>query len=174
MNFSTIARLSLKILTLTGSILLLLSCAYATVGNTAISFFDLLALVLPYLVIVNFLLGFLASLYRSKFLVFPFFALIVWFFVLGPFVVFNIGEHETSDNTISVMSYNIHGLEGNYLSPYADLDSRIIDFVMGQDADILCFQEFGTTKVAREKLKVYPYEFRYYFKGMNRYSPMAI
>ncbi|WP_373018581.1 hypothetical protein, partial [Muriicola sp.] len=65
-NITFLAGGILKVCTLACSILLLMACLYRMIRHLEIMFFDLLALVLPYLVVTTFFFGFIAALGRKR------------------------------------------------------------------------------------------------------------
>jgi endonuclease/exonuclease/phosphatase family metal-dependent hydrolase len=147
---------------------------YGTTWQADFVFFDLLALVLPYLVIANLLSGLVAAVRRSWLFMLPVVSLLLWYISLGPFVVFSKGKTEELGDDISILTYNVQELEGNYRMSYTEAAPRILDFVLEQQADIVCFQEFASTRLTREKMKVYPYEYHYGHSGNKTYSPLAV
>lgn len=168
--FSATAKGALFVL----SLLLIAACLYGTIWEANIAFFDLLALLIPYLVIANLFSGLLAVILRSRFFLLPVASTLIWFFTLGPFWVFSFGDSGETPDDISVLSYNVQELEGVYHMSYAEAAPKIMDFVLGEDAEIVCFQEYANTRITREKMKIYPHEYHYGHTGTKTYAPMAI
>ncbi|WP_372974914.1 endonuclease/exonuclease/phosphatase family protein [Muriicola sp.] len=156
------------------SFLLIAACLYGTIWNADIVFFDLLALLLPYLVIANLFSGLLAVILRSRYFLLPVASLLIWFFTLGSFWVLSVAASDESTDDISILSYNVQELEGNYRMTYAEAAPKIMDFVLDQNAKIVCFQEYANTQLTRKKMMAYPYEYHYGHTGNKTYAPMAI
>ncbi|GGD57657.1 endonuclease/exonuclease/phosphatase family protein [Muriicola marianensis] len=174
MTRSTIFLYFAKGLVIILALLLIVACLYGTIWDADIVFFDLLALLLPYLVIANLFSGLLAAVVRSRFYLLPVTSLLIWIFTLGSFYVFSLDESGDSKDDISVLSYNVQELEGNYRMDYAEAAPMIMDFVLEEDAEIVCFQEYASTAISREKMKIYPYEYRLTYYEGRKYSPMGI
>ncbi len=160
--------------TLASSILLLISCLYRTSRSYDIVFLDLLALVLPYLVITTLFFGLISALGMKKMVLLPLISLALWYLTLGPFLGFHGGKTVADSEDVSVLSYNVMELEGSYPSAYTETAPKIMEFVLKQDADIVCFQEFARTRLTRERLKAYPHEYHFGHTNGKKYSPMAI
>ncbi|MBT8282964.1 MAG: endonuclease/exonuclease/phosphatase family protein [Muriicola sp.] len=164
----------MRLITISSSCLLVVFSIYISSIESQVVFLDLLLLFTPYLVGLNFILGFAYSLKRNKLLFFPLVALIVWIFVLAPFLVFSTDDEEKSPEDISLLSYNVMEFIGNYRDRPSDIQDKILDFVSEQEADIVCFQEFASTKLSRERLAIYPYNFVYSPRGNKRFAPLSI
>ncbi|QBA64570.1 endonuclease/exonuclease/phosphatase family protein [Muriicola soli] len=174
MRLTSFSAKLMRWITLSSSGLLFVFSIYITLIDSQVVFLDLLVLFTPYLVGLNFILGFGYALIRSKLLFIPLMALVLWFLVLGPFLVFTTGDENKSPEDISILSYNVMEFIGNYRDRPSDIQDKILDFVSAQDADILCFQEFASTRVSREKLSSYPYNFVYSPRGDKRFAPLSI
>ncbi len=173
-KLALLAGAIVKVCTLASSILLLMACLYRMIRSIEIMFFDLLALVLPYLVVTTFFFGFIAALGRKRIFILPLVSLLLWFTTLGPFYVLSSGKGKVVEDDITVLSYNIRGFKGDYRNPYPDLTTRILDFFSEQEAEILCLQEFAWSKRIMKEMKDYPYEYRYPTNRYHSYSPLAI
>jgi endonuclease/exonuclease/phosphatase family metal-dependent hydrolase len=174
MSFSNLFAPALRIITVVFSTLLILSCLHACWIRADIVLLDLLALLIPYVVGINLFLTICASVQRSKILFLPLVALVLWFFTLGPFLVFSSGDEAKAEDQISLLSYNVLEFVGNNRGKPQDTQEEILDFVLTQDSDIICFQEFASTKTTRHKLRHYPYQFIYSSREGKKYSPMAV
>lgn len=174
MTFASLSAGLMRFFSYSAALLLIVLSLYLIFPNSGVALFDLLLLLTPYLVVVNFVLGFYNSIRRSKLLFFPLGALILWFIVSGPFIVFSSGDEERSPKDISILSYNVMEFIGNYRERPNDIQNRVLDFVKEQDADVVCFQEFSNTRTTREKLASYPYQFIYSRRGGKKYSPLSI
>ncbi|WP_373019218.1 endonuclease/exonuclease/phosphatase family protein [Muriicola sp.] len=100
--------------------------------------------------------------------------MLIWFFTLGSFWVLSVAASDESTDDISILSYNVRELEGYYRNPYPDVVSRIMNFILEEDSDIICFQEYARRRPVGENLNAYPYQFYYSYTGSKRYSPLAI
>jgi len=174
MRFTKITAHFIRLITVIGSLLLVVLVIYNISNKSDIILFDLLLLLIPYLVAFNFITGFYAAMVRSKLLIWPLASLIIWILVLGPFIVFSTSDENKSTHDISVLSFNILEFVGNYKERPSDIESKILDFVIEQDADVVCFQEFASTKLTREGLTNYPFKYIYSHYFGKIYSPLAI
>ncbi len=89
--------------------------------------------------------------------------LILGYFLVDSFIKFNFSEVETlNKNTLKVMSYNTRGFNKYEWSSDKSLGDKIIDFVLKEDPDIICFQEFS--RIRYHQLK-HRYKYNYVAPG---------
>ncbi|MEZ2416050.1 endonuclease/exonuclease/phosphatase family protein [Muriicola sp. E247] len=174
MRFSKFTLYFVRPITVFLSLLLIVLCIYNISNQAEIILFELLLLLIPYLVAFNFITGLYASIIRSKLLIWPLVSLIIWIFVLGPFIVFSSTDEDKSINDISVLSFNALNFVGNYRIKSSNIQSEILNFVTSEDPDILCFQEFKSSRSTLKQLSNYPHYYIYPKSGTTDYAPLAI
>ncbi len=163
-----------KVISIGASVLLIIFCFYSTSSYFDFTVLDLAGLVVPYIVLVNILLLIYWVFKKDRFFFLVLTPLIVWYFILGPFFkIFSLEAKDSSD-TISVLTFNVLGFEGNYNNRDEHIANKIVDFVNRQDADIICFQEYSRQNISSNVFADYPYQYIYQFNNRQRYSSLAI
>lgn len=116
----------------------------------------LFSIILPILVVLNFiqLLFFLFK--RKKQLFLNIVSLVLFFFFFDFFYQFNFSVKEKQvENSVTILSFNAHWSKfGN--RNIEDKDKKIVGFVEQNNPDVICFQEFSAIKYHLFK-KDYPY-----------------
>lgn len=140
------------------AILLFLACLSPYILTKTLSFLPFLGLSVPALVIINILFFGYWSLKRKRQLSLSFLALLVGYISLGTFVRFGGGDKKTSENDLTILSYNVR-----YFNKYGNIESETVfedikNFVEEQDPDILCFQEVNSMRRTKKHFE-YPYEY---------------
>ena len=139
------------------AILLLLACIAPYTTSNIFSFLSLLSLIVPYLVLANIIFLLFWMFKKKKQLFLSFFVLLLGYFTQGTFVkVFNSND-EIENEDISLLTFNSHGSMGIRWSRIPSNSDEIADFVVQQDADIVCFQEFSRT--INKNLKQYQFKY---------------
>ncbi|MFS4469339.1 endonuclease/exonuclease/phosphatase family protein [Maribacter sp. 2210JD10-5] len=140
-------------------ILLLLACI---VPYASIASFSFLSLCVPLLVILNILFVAYWCFVKFKMIRFSLFALIVGYFSLGSFYRLSNKIVVSKENGIGIMSFNTAGFgKSKYGKQYKD-GKHIIDFIIEQNQDIVCIQEFDGRRRNSSDFDIYPHE---YFNG---------
>jgi len=151
------------------ALLLLFSCIVPHISVEHFPFLFIFSLGVPVLVVLNgvffiyWLLGFKKQLFLSLI------TLIVGYFVLGSFVVYESDEQspKLNENTIKVLTFNSLGFHWDNRMDLSELNTKIINFINEQDADILCFQEFDYSKVRSKDFSEFPYKYITFEYGVS-------
>ncbi len=135
-----------------GAILWLALCAFAAQADpTTIKFIPLFSLSTPFAIVVNiaFIVAWVFFSQRKIRALLSIAVLTVCYKLILVVFAFNVGEHNDMDpaeNRVKVMTWNVHGM-GLFNEPQNDKDDKkIIEYIVKQDADILCLPEFNTPK----------------------------
>lgn len=86
------------------------------------------------------------------------FVLVLGYFLVDLFIKFNFSEEEPKENDLKVMTYNARGFNINEWSSDNTIGDKIIDFVLKEDPDIVCIQEFSRIRYKQLKQN-YNYSF---------------
>ncbi len=139
------------------SICLVLACI---VPYTSIASLAFISLTVPALVIIN-MLFFLYWLFGKKiYMMLSLSILVFGYFTLGSFIAFN-GKSKTiaDSDTISLLTYNALGFHSKYHGDWENITSpEVVEFVEGENPDIIYFQEFEPHYVKGDMLKSYPFK----------------
>ena len=103
-------------------------------------------LAFPFILLGNFLFLFLWLLVRKKLALISLLAIIFSYKALNNFFQFNLPPG-ASENSISLMSYNVRLFDLYNWSENKQTRDKIFDQLSGQNADIYCFQEFYHTDI---------------------------
>lgn len=107
-------------------------------------FFPYLGLIFPILFIFNLIFLLYWAIRLHRFVLLPLIGLI---FSWHQFVVYfpmHTQNKEVPKNALKILSYNVRGF--NYISHSEDTPNPTIQYILKQDADIVCLQEFGWSK----------------------------
>lgn len=152
--------------------LFLLACINGYLHPSQWWFFSVLGLAFPLLVLL--LLGFLVFwlLFRSRWALLPFAALLLGFTNIRVFTGFHYGagfSSEKEKDAIRILSWNVAWFNENNKNKEERQEYRkkMLAFIEEQNADILCFQEFlepGKSKRFTNEGEIagfrYPYQYR--------------
>lgn len=138
--------------------LLLLACAVPHISDVQFSFLSFLSLMVPVLVVVNFLFFIFWTIKRSKRALVSIFVLVFGYFTLGTFIKLKLSEEVVLEGDLSVMSYNVRGFNRDGQLDNPDVFENIRAFTEQEKPDIICFQEAGYEK-KEEYLKDYPHHY---------------
>ena len=145
------------ILNLICGALLLLSCLAPYISVKTFLPLAFLSLFFPLIFIINIPFIFYWSFRKKKIFILSFSAVLISYFTFGSF--WRIGSsnvnHENED--LKIMTYNTRDLSFNGRAKVESTGNKIINFIIEQDPDIICFQEFNR-RVLRQ-LKTYPYKY---------------
>ncbi|MDF4204195.1 endonuclease/exonuclease/phosphatase family protein [Maribacter sp. SA7] len=130
------------------------------VPYTSIASLAFISLAVPALVIVNMLFFLYWLIGKKIYLLLSLSILVFGYFTLGSFIAFNGRSNSVSDtNTISLLSYNALGFHSKYHGDWENITSpEVIEFVEGENPDIIYFQEFEPHYVKGDMLKSYPFK----------------
>ena len=141
--------LTSRVLMLIVAGLLILSYASIVLNPAKVWFISLVGIFFVPLSLLNFLLLLWAVKRRSKSFMIPLLALLPAFFFVGRYVQFDseedrIARMSHTGNTIKVVSYNVgrFALDDGEFSSRTDCADSVFSFILEQDPDIICLQEF--------------------------------
>lgn len=127
------------------------------------------SIVLPVLVIVNFVQLFFLLYKRKKLVLLNIISLLLFFLFFDFFYQFSFNtEQEQHENSITVLSYNAHWSKSGPAR-----DKKIVDFIGYNNADIVCFQEFSAIKY-KFFVKDYPHWVKTNLMIPNQKSVLAV
>lgn len=152
--------LTSRVLMLIVAGLLILSYASIVVNPAKVWLISLVGIFFVPLSVVNLLLLLWALKRRSKTFLIPLLALLPAFFFVGRYVQFDTEEDRIArmshtGNTIRIVSYNVgrFALNQGELSSRSECVDSVFAFILEQDPDIICLQEFYTSDV--DKVRTY-------------------
>ncbi|MDR1199253.1 MAG: endonuclease/exonuclease/phosphatase family protein [Prevotellaceae bacterium] len=149
-NIMKIFLFLVKIIAVLTVFALLMSIAACYVSPARYWIFQLFGLFFPAIFTVNILLVIILRVMKSKMAYFNFAMLLASVFFIGRFFQLS-GSKAADENAIKVISYNIHDFKNidNYKTTY----SEIADFLLDEDADIICLQEYLPSKKVQNQHK---------------------
>ena len=141
--------LTSRVLMLVVAGLLILSYASIVVNPAKVWFISLIGIFFIPLSILNLFLLLWAFKRRSKSFMIPLLALLPAFFFAGRYVRFDseddrIARMSHTGNTLKMVSYNVgrFALDAGEFSSRSDCADSVFAFILEQDPDIICLQEF--------------------------------
>ena len=129
------------------------------------------------IVLLNLLMLLLALLKRRMAVLIPVVALIPSLLLADRFVRFGREEPAASGEQIKVLSYNLGRYGAGVQKVAADAAvSGVRQFLLEQDADVVCLQEFSApdTLALGRYLPEYPYQARHLFKGKRWFGNVTL
>lgn len=165
--------LTSRVLMLIVAGLLILSYASIVVNPAKVWLISLVGIFFVPLSLVNAFLLLWAIKRLSKSFLIPLMALLPAFFFVGRYVQIDTEEERIArmadtGNTLTVMTYNVgrFALDDDIFASRSECADSVFDFILSQDADIVCLQEFHTDDVDKVKTylrrKMKGYEAEYY------------
>lgn len=155
--------------------LLLFSCLVPYISLQSISFLFVFSLAVPYLVVTNVIFVIYWVLNGKRQFWLSSFVLVVGYLALGTFIKFFQSEAETTEESLSVLTFNTHSFHSNLGLANRELSDSIVQFIKDENADVVCFQEFDKTKIRSKDFKQYPYRYvDYQFQVQNKRVIQAI
>tara|TARA_R110002049_G_scaffold38978_1_gene120331 strand:- start:16761 stop:17792 length:1032 start_codon:yes stop_codon:yes gene_type:complete len=151
-------------LTILMALSLLLGCVFVLTGSNIFAF--TFSISFPILALLNMVILLYWSIKKSRFLFVPLLGLIVFFLCFSSFVQFNVEKEKLTDDSFSLLTYNVRGLNENNEINQKDVDKRIVGFVEDRDTDIVMFQEFSYSDF--RNFETYPYHFLGYREGVAK------
>ena len=152
------------------AILLLLACITRFLNWGILSTLSFLTLLLPYLVVANFLFFIYWAINRKKQIWLSLIVLFFGFLTQEPFFKIFGSNERIEDDEIKIMTFNISGFNGIEWMKNPITENEIIEFIKRQDVDIICLQEFDSRK--GKQFDNYQYRFNTFKK--DKKSPQAI
>ena len=139
------------------AVTLLLSCLASYISVKTFLPLAFLSLFFPITVILN-IPFILYWIYRKKkiFLV-SLTAVLISYFLFGSFYKFGSANVSLADKDLSIMTFNTRDFSFKGRAKSELTGKEIIDFIIDQDPDIVCFQEFARGGV--KQLKKYPFNY---------------
>lgn len=130
--------------------------------------FGFWGLVMPYLVIINFCFV-LFWLFKAKFyFVISLVAIAISWSSVKTSFPYSRHNDESAEANLSVLSYNVRVFDRYNWTKNESTPSNLLRFIREQDADVLCLQEFGSSKTKTTErfilnaLGKYPYRYIHY------------
>ncbi|MFO7673778.1 MAG: endonuclease/exonuclease/phosphatase family protein [Lutibacter sp.] len=135
--------------------LLLLSYLNYYISPITISFFSMISLIIPVLIVINiiFVIYWLIRLKKQIFL--SLFVLAIGYQYLKVFYTFTEKEAIATQD-VKIMSYNVRMFNLYKWIDEKNVDEKIYDFINAKEPDILCIQEYHSSL---KKGLNYPYEY---------------
>jgi len=155
------AKIFFVLLQIIGTILaiaLLLSILACYVSPVKYWFLQFFGLFFPLIFIFNIIALALFIYFKSKFTYISLIALIISLFYVGRFFQFS-SSGATNEETIKVITYNVHGFQN--VSDGRVTYNEICDFLLAEDADIVCLQEYFTRGITNEIQKKLRQTYKY-------------
>ena len=137
--------------------LLLLSCLAPYISVKIFLPLTFLSLFFPIIFIINIPFIFYWVFRKKKIFILSFSAILISYFTFGSFYKFDSPSESTENEDLSIMTFNTRdfGFKGRMKSELTG--DKIINFIIEQDPDIVCFQEYS--RIGRRKLKNYPFRY---------------
>lgn len=179
--------LTSRVLMLIVAGLLILSYASIVVNPAKVWLISLVGIFFVPLSVINLLLLLWAVKRRSRTFLIPLLALVPAFFFVGRYVQFDseddrIARMSHTGNTLKILSYNV----GRFALDDMDIESRsdcvdsVFAFILDQDPDIICLQEFHTDDVdqvrslIRKRMGDYNEEYYLFPKGNGAFGNLTL
>lgn len=179
--------LTSRVLMLIVAGLLILSYASIVVNPAKVWLISLVGIFFIPLSLLNLILLLWALKRRSKSFVIPLLAVLPAFFFVGRYVQFDSEEDRIarmahSDNTIRVVSYNVgrFALDEGVLKSRSECADSIFAYILEQDPDIICLQEFHTENVdnirsyLRRRMSDYNVEYYLFPTGKGAFGNITL
>ncbi|NPA44946.1 MAG: endonuclease/exonuclease/phosphatase family protein [Chlorobi bacterium] len=137
------------------AILLILSYLSTLISPEKISFLALLGLSFPFLLLINFIF-LIYRIYRKKAsLLISLIAILVGYNQISNFLSFSIGNENVKENSLKVMTYNVRMFDIYNWSKNENTSNNILNIIKNEDADVICLQEFYSTKKHNWKKRIF-------------------
>ncbi|MCW5515819.1 endonuclease/exonuclease/phosphatase family protein [Muriicola sp. Z0-33] len=146
--------------------LLLISCVLFYFPLDSFPFLHLISLGVPVLVIVNLIFLLYWIIRRKLISVVPIIVLVIGYFVFGPFFKLPFNGDSRDLNDLSIMSFNTRAFNKYDWIDKPEIGDEIIAFVTEQDPDVVCFQEFQSSRY--KEFSQYPYRYMNYIFPENK------
>jgi len=138
------------------AVFLILSYLSVTVSPQKVSFFALFGLFFPFFLIIN-LFFLVYRIYKKKaHLLISLIAILVGYNQIFTFLSINIKNHKIENtNTLKVMTYNVRMFDIYNWSKNKNTSNNIFSIIKNEDPDVICLQEFYSTRKHNWKKKIY-------------------
>jgi endonuclease/exonuclease/phosphatase family metal-dependent hydrolase len=143
--------LLLKIIAILIAITLLMSIASCYISPVRYWIFQLFGLFFPIIFITNILIVIILFAMKSKIAYVNLVMFAISVFFAGRFFQFS-GNKVDNENIVKIITYNVHDFRNidNYKATY----NEIADFLLAEDADIICMQEYVANDTELSKYKI--------------------
>lgn len=145
------------------TITLLLACIVPYTSSASLAF---VSLTVPALVLCNMFFFLYWLIGKKIYMLLSLTVLVYGYNTLGTFISFNsvssITDHE---DTFSIMSFNSLGFRGKNDEWVSTAGDTLVRFVLKEQPDIICFQEFDAKKTRSNYFKEYPFKYIDYELG---------
>lgn len=156
------------------SILLLLSYLSPYINPSKLWIFALLGLLYPALLIINFLFVFIwLILLDKRFAISLICILAGWNYI--PRIYQFKGKPEIENNSIALVSYNVHFFQRNRIEnhPEDDMKEEILEYCNSLSPDVLCFQEYHNQEGKNDFSQNFLSSGKPYDKHFAQYTPSS-
>ncbi|MDR2125901.1 MAG: endonuclease/exonuclease/phosphatase family protein [Prevotellaceae bacterium] len=138
-NVAKIFLFLLKITAILNATILLMSIAACYINPSKYWIFQLFGLFFPAIFVINilFIITLFALKSKTAYYSLAIFAISVFF--AGRFLQFSGGKTD-NENIVKIISYNVHDFKN--IDTYKATYNEITDFLLAEDADIICLQEY--------------------------------
>ncbi len=149
------------------SIALFIACIVPHTTSASLAFFSL---VVPILVVFNFLFLFFWIFRMRRQFILSLVTLLFGYFSMGNFIGFSGNPKMVEkEDSFSILSFNSLGFRGKQDEWKSVAGDTIVRFIADENPDIICFQEYDQRKIDITEFKYYPFKTkrndRYEMKG---------
>ncbi|MDR2065391.1 MAG: endonuclease/exonuclease/phosphatase family protein [Prevotellaceae bacterium] len=171
-NIAKIFLFILKITAILNATALLMSITACYINPSTYWIFQLFGLFFPVIFTVNIIAVIILVAIKSKVAYFNLAIFIISVFFAGRFFQFS-GNKTDSENAVKVISYNVHDFKSidNY---YKTTYDEIADFLLAEDADIICLQEYVLNSNELNKYKILQKLYQKYKYTSDNYGGQKI
>ncbi|MDR1554035.1 MAG: endonuclease/exonuclease/phosphatase family protein [Prevotellaceae bacterium] len=170
-NIAKIFLLLLKIIAILIAAMLLLSILACYTSPVRYWIFQLLGLFFPIIFIINVLIVIILFAVKSKIAYVNLAALAISVFFAGRFFQFS-GSKADDENTVKIISYNVHDFKN--IDSYKATYNEIADFLLAENADIICMQEYAASNTELIKYKKFQKLYQQYKYMYGNYGGQKI
>ena len=159
MNRATFIRNLLTVLTILSALMLMGGCFIAYFPIESLPILDVIGILVPTLVLINFLFFIFWIFTQKKYALIPFVSLLLGFLIFGSIYQIKYSNQDSAESDFSILSYNVQGFSSFRVEGISDFTkSEIYNFIVAQEPDILCFQEYG--RGMTRSFNQYPYRYQ--------------
>jgi len=144
-----------NILNIVFAILLILSYLSVHISPDKIPFLALFGLLFPFLLIINFIFLFFRIYKKNAHFLISLIAILLGINHILSFFAVNVkSNHQKSENSIKIMSYNVRMFDLYNWSGDTNTGNKIVDLIKKENADIICLQEFYSSRKKKWTQKI--------------------
>jgi len=119
------------------------------------SFLALFGLSFPFLLIANIVFLFYRIYKKKTSLLISLTAILFGYNQIFTFFSFNIGKDVLKENSLKVMTYNVRMFDVYNWSKKENTSNNILNIIKNEDADVICLQEFYSTRKHNWKRRIF-------------------